>query len=166
MRKGIGLIVIALSFLALTAGLASAKDTVFGKGVSSHETIAVSKLMAEPDKYVGQTLRVAGLAVGVCKHCGCWVNIASDVEGETLRLKVEDGVIVFPPEILGETIIAEGVWTSNKLDLETTKKVCAYEAEKAGKDFNPDEVTQCMTEYELSGTGAVVLEKTDEPSKS
>jgi hypothetical protein len=143
----------------------------YGEGVSSRETMAVSALLASPDDYVGKTVRVQGLAVGVCKHRGCWINIASDVEGETVRLKVQDGVIVFPPEIVGEMVIAEGVWTANQLDLDQTKKICAYEAEKAGEDFDESEVTVCKTLYQITGTGAVVVEQAEakaesKPSKS
>ena len=74
-----------------------------------------------------------------------------------VHLKVEDGVIVFPPEIVGETVIAEGVWTANELTMEQTKKVCAAEARKEGKEFDEGEVTTCMTLYQISGTGAVVV---------
>lgn len=157
MRK----VIVILSLLCLLAPLAQAKETKYGEGVSSRETMAVSTLLASPDDYVGKTVRVQGLAVGVCKHRGCWINIASDVEGESVRLKVQDGVIVFPPEIVGETVIAEGVWTANQLDLDQTKQICAYEAEKAGKDFDPDEVTVCKTLYQITGTGAVVVEQVE-----
>ena len=61
----------------------------------------------------------------MCAHRGCWINLASDVEGQTVRVKVKDGEIVFPPEIMGDMVIAEGVWTANQLDMETTKQVCA-----------------------------------------
>lgn len=127
----------------------------YGKGVAAPDTVRVSALLANPDKWVGKTISVQGKAVGVCEHRGCWINLASDVEGQTLRVKVTDGEIVFPPEILGDMVIAEGVWTANKLDMETTKKVCEAEAKKNGKKFNADEVTSCMTTYQLTGTGAV-----------
>jgi hypothetical protein len=87
------------------------------------------------------------------------VNIASDQEGQTVRVKVNDGEIVFPAEIVGEQVVAEGVWTSNQLDLETTRKVCANDAEKHGKAFDPESVTECMTLYQISGTGAVVTSR-------
>ncbi len=158
MRKAFGIAIVVMAVLALSVGVLVAKEQSFGKGVSSHETIKVSELLANPDKYVGETVRVQGTAVGVCKHRGCWVNIASDVEGESVRVKVTDGVIVFPPEIMGETIIAEGVWTANKLDLETTKKICANEAKHAGEEFDASKVTNCRTLYQITGTGAVVVE--------
>jgi len=152
-------------FVLLMAGAASAGDgekvkgTVYGEGVSAPDTMLVSELLAAPEAYVGKTVRVKGTAVGVCAHRGCWINIASDLEGETVRVKVKDGVIVFPPEIVGDEVIAEGVWTANELTMEQTKKVCAAEARKEGKEFDEGEVTTCMTMYQISGTGAVVAVK-------
>jgi len=143
----------------LLAGGALAGEKKFGKGISAPDTVKVSDLMAAPEAYVGETIRVQGMAVAVCAHRGCWVNLASDVEGETVRVKVQDGEIVFPPELVGDVVIAEGMWTSNQLDLETTKKVCAHRAEEAGEKFDPESVTECMTLYQLSGTGAVVVGK-------
>jgi len=133
----------------------------FGAGVSAADTVLVSALLAKPDLYVGKVIRVKGIAVGVCENRGCWVNVASDSEGEVVRLKVTDGEIVFPPEILGDIITAEGVWTANKLDLETTKKVCSNQADKKGEKFDPDSVTACMTLYQITGTGAFVQPATE-----
>jgi len=156
----VSLICVSLFIIAF-AGAALAGEKVYGEGVASQDTVVVSELLANPDNYVGKTLRVKGTVVGSCAHRGCWISIASDKEGETVRVKVKDGVIVFPPEIVGETVIAEGVWTANELTLEQTKKVCAAEARKEGKEFKEGEVTNCMTMYQLSGTGAVVLAKAE-----
>jgi hypothetical protein len=145
--------------LLLVAGNAAALEKVYGKGVSAADTVLVSQVLSNPDTFVDKVVRVEGTAVSVCKHRGCWVELASDQEGETIRIKVQDGVIVFPAEIVGEQVMAEGVFTANQLDLETSKKVCAYEAEKAGEDFDPENVTQCVTLYQVTGTGAVVKDK-------
>ncbi len=158
MRSMIVLISVMCTLMAAGVVVAGDGDQVYGKGVSAPDTVLVSTLLANPEAYVGQTIRVQGTAVGVCAHRGCWVNLASDVEGETVRVKVKDGEIVFPPEMVGDVVLAEGVWTANELDLETTKKVCANEAEKQGDEFDPASVTTCMTLYQLSGTGAVVAQ--------
>jgi hypothetical protein len=159
MRNSIifSVLMILLALPALAGG------QIFGEGVKSENTVQVSELLEHPDKYVGKTIRVEGIAVGVCSHRGCWVEIASDEEGETVRVKVKDGEIVFPPELLGSNLAAEGVWTANKLDLDTTKKMCSHQAKEAGEEFDPKEVTECMTLYEITGTGAMVL---DTPEKS
>ncbi len=149
---------ILVTFVALLAlsGLAIADQQVYGKGITGSKTIKVSKLLASADDYVGKTVRVEGIAVGVCAHRGCWINISSDKEGEVVRLKVKDGDIVFPPEIVGERVIAEGVWTANKLDLDTTKRVCKHKASEKGEKFDPESVTECMTVYQITGTGAEI----------
>ncbi len=148
-------------FVLLTAGavLAGDGEKVYGEGVSAPDTMLVSELLTSPDEYVGKTIRVKGTAVGVCEHRGCWVNIASDTEGETVRVKVKDGVIVFPPDIMGDMVIAEGVWTANELTMEQTRKVCASQAKKDGREFDEKEVSDCMTLYQITGTGAVVSSK-------
>ncbi len=150
---------LAAAFLTFAAAGALAESQTFGAGVSSENLVKVSELLEHPDKYVGETIRVEGIAVGVCSHRGCWVEIASDKEGDTVRVKVKDGEIVFPPDLLGSTLAAEGVWTANKLDLDTTKKVCEHRAHESGEDFDPETVTECMTLYQITGTGAVVLDK-------
>ena len=151
---------LASVFVLALAGGAVAGEKIYGKGVTGTETVKVSDLLAAPDSYVGKTLRVEGMAVGVCEHRGCWINLAGDQEGQVVRVQVEDGVIVFPPEIVGDQVIAEGVWTANNLTLEQTKEVCAAEARKKGdKDYDPDSVTACKTLYALAGTGAVATTK-------
>jgi len=152
-------VLLTIAAVMILAGGAVAGEKVYGKGVTGDDIQKISEILASPDEWVGKTVRVEGIAVAGCAHRGCWINIASDKEGETIRMKVKDGEIVFPPEIIGETVIAEGVWTANELTLEQTKAVCAAEARKEGKEYNPDEVVTCKTAYQISGTGAVVVQK-------
>lgn len=139
-------IVLGLVILATLVNISSAKEVVYGKGVGKGDFTKVSEILAKPEAFIGKALRVKGIAVGVCEHRGCWLNLASDVEGETIRIKVEDGVIVFPKEILGEEVSVEGVFTSNSI--EATQKKC--DRAKEGENV------QCVTYYELTGSGAVV----------
>lgn len=153
-------VLLVSAFVLALAGGALAGEKTYGKGVTGTETVLVSELLAKPDAYIGKTLRVKGMAVGVCAHRGCWINVAGDKEGEVVRVQVPDGVIVFPPEIVGDQVIAEGVWTANELTLEQTKEVCAAEARKHGdENYDPDSVTTCKTLYALAGTGAVATTK-------
>ena len=151
----------ATSSAATTAPDGAPVARAFGVAPAAGEVVAVSALLASPDAYVGKTVRVRGTAVAVCPSRGCWFDVASDVEGQTLRIKVEDGVMVFPADLVGETVLAEGVFTANTLDLETTKKVCAKEAASEGKAFDANAVTECMTLYQLSGTGALQLARAE-----
>ncbi|MCP4574375.1 MAG: DUF4920 domain-containing protein [bacterium] len=147
--------------LALTcaAGALAGDNQTWGEGLTGESLVAISDLLDTPDAYVGKTVRVQGLVVGVCAHRGCWINLAGDQDGQQVRFKVQDGVMVFPPELAGDTVIAEGVWTANELTMEQTKKVCEARAEQTGETFDAAGVTECMTLYQISGTGAVVVGK-------
>lgn len=138
--------VIALLLLAVAAAPAVAKEKVYGKGAPAGDATPISTVLASPDQYVGKTLVVEGTVVGVCAHRGCWLSLASDVEGQTLRVKVEDGVIVFPKEIVGEKVRAQGVFKANRV--EDTAKKC-----DATREGEPE--VQCTTVYELFASGAV-----------
>ena len=56
--------------------------------------------MVESDR-----VSIEGVVTAVCEHMGCWMMLApAGAAGEhpaTLRLKVEDGVIVFPVSARG-----------------------------------------------------------------
>ncbi len=131
---------------------------VYGAGVTSAETTKVSELLANADQYLGQTVRVQGPIVNLCKSRGCWIEIASDKEMQTIQLKVEDNVIVFEPELLGQTAIVEGVLEGIPL---TYEQACAYlesEAKCQGESFDPATVpAEGITFYRIQGTGAVIL---------
>ena len=46
---------------------------------------------------------IEGLVVEVCKARGCWMQLASDKEFQTMKIKVKDGVMVFPMSAKGKT---------------------------------------------------------------
>ncbi len=100
MRKLIG-------SLVLFSSLAFAADVQLGKPLTLKEQVAIDKLMAAPAEYTGKTVQVKGKVTAVCEHAGCWMKLTSD-SGQTVRLKVEDGVIVFPKEAVGKMASAEG----------------------------------------------------------
>jgi hypothetical protein len=159
MRARLFLILATLAVGLLLVTGAQASERVFGKGVSSNDTILVSELLDDADAYIGKTVRVEGTVVGCCKKRGCWIELASDREFEKIMLKVDDGEIVFPMEIIGETAVVEGVVEGIPMDYE---RACAYlehEAECQGEKFEKSKVpAEGITFYRIKGTGAVVRE--------
>ena len=94
--------------------------------------------------------------VDVCKKRGCWIKLAGDKEFESIRFKVEDGVMVFPMEAKGKTARAEGVvsvTTYSKEDLIAQGK---EHAKEQGTAFDPSTVTGPKTVVQIKGEGAVV----------
>jgi hypothetical protein len=145
--------VFALAVLAISAG----EGQSFGKGLTGPEVTKISDILAKPELYEGKTVRVEGLVTEVCLKRGCWMMIASDKEFQALRIKVEDGEIVFPPEAKGKRAIAEGVFTKTELTREQALNQAKHRAEEQGQKFDPETAKDIPTVvYQIQATGAVV----------
>ena len=133
--------------LLLVAPLGSG-ETKLGTGVSLKETTAIKALVVEPARYVGKTVRVDGVATAVCTHMGCWMAVAAegDEKGATVRLKVDDGVIVFPVTAKGRKVSAEGVFE--------IVGATAEAKEAAGEHAKHD--PKASQQYQLKATGAII----------
>lgn len=145
--------------LVLTLSLASpalAAEKTYGAGVGKAQAVKVSDLYADPGRYVGQAVRVEGLVTDVCAKRGCWMEVASDKEFQTIKIKVDDGVIVFPMDAKGRIAAAEGVFEKLEVPVERVALMKKHEAEEKGVPFDPASVKGPETIYLIRGTGAVV----------
>jgi hypothetical protein len=172
MRRTVAAFVIGLA----VAGLAVAdeiKGTTYGEGVTNAEQTPIATLLAKPAGVVGQKVRVDGVITGVCEKRGCWMQVTDPDTGQGVRIKVEDGVIVFPYESMGHRAAAEGMFEAVKLTpeqvaarAEAAKKAAEGAAaavgepcEKAGEPAvkaGCDAPVQNDTIYLIRGTGAVI----------
>ena len=95
--------------LALGCRPAEVPGTVYGEQPSLSDTTLISTVLADPESFVGERVLVAGTVVEVCEKRGCWLQLGGDEEYQTLRVKVEDGVIVFPLTARGHAAVVEGI---------------------------------------------------------
>jgi hypothetical protein len=149
-----GLLVASILLVLALPASAAVEGQLYGKDLTGEDTIKISELLANADQHVGQTVRVEGLIVGVCAKRGCWMEIASDQELQSLRVKVEDGVIVFPLEAKGKHAVAEGILRKHDLDLEQTRMMKEHQCAENGERFDPESVKEPGVVYELEGLGA------------
>ena len=120
----------------------------FGGGVTLTEATAIDALLASPDDFVGKTVRVDGVITAVCKKRGCWMQVTDPESGKGVRIKVDDGVIVFPYTSMGRNASAEGVFEAIKLTPEQIEARAAAKSE-------PTEGEACdKTESKAEGSGA------------
>jgi len=121
-----------------------------GTGVSLKEATPIASLVATPKEYVGKTVRVDGVARAVCSEMGCWMSLVQDdanPSGSTVRLKVDDGVIVFPMTAKGKKVSAQGVFQAvGAMDAESK--------EAAGEHAKQD--PNASAQYQITTTGAVI----------
>jgi hypothetical protein len=131
----------------VAAILPIAGDTKVGAGVSLPEATPIKAVVAKPADFVGKTVRVDGVATAVCAHMGCWMAVAAtdDPDGPTVRLKVDDGVIVFPVTAKGKQVSAQGVF----------EEVGGGDSkDAAGEHAHVD--AKASKQYHLKATGAVI----------
>ena len=154
--------IIRLMKLLLTAALLTATtfaaDRKLGKPLSAKQPLSLASVIAQSNQLIGKTVQVKGKVTEVCQMAGCWMNL-TDNQGNLLRIKVEDGDIVFPKDSVGKVAIAEGKLEKQEMTREQVLTQAKHEAAEAGRAFAPRTVKAGKTMYLLAGTGAVILDR-------
>jgi len=127
MRRILG-ITLTIALLATAPLLAGDEATEYGDGVTLDQAVSVETLLGSPDDYLGKTVRVDGVITGVCEKRGCWMQVTDPDTGNGVRIKVDDGVIVFPYTAMGKKASAEGIFEAITL---TPEQVAARAQQKA-----------------------------------
>ena len=145
---------LALVLLPLSPA-AAGEPEVLGNGVDLPEATRIADIMADPDAYIGKTVRVEGGVLDVCPRKGCWIELGE--EGESIRVKVEDDVIVFPAAAKGRTATAQGEVEAIEMTREKYLGWLAHLAEEKGEAFDPEAAKIGDGPYRIiriRGTGA------------
>jgi hypothetical protein len=139
---------LSIAVLALCVPLSGTEETKLGAGVTMKESTAIKAIVDQPKAYVGKTLRVDGVATAVCTHMGCWMAVAAegDEQGPTVRLKVDDGVIVFPVTAKGKKVSAEGVFEAVGSGGDASDAAAEHAAHDA----------KASQQFQLKATGAII----------
>lgn len=142
--------------LVMIFAAGASADKKFGAGASFSEAVPMSKIMQNPESFVGKEITVSGTIVDVCAKRGCWMQLTTDVKNERFRVKVNDGEIVFPLEARGKKAAAKGTFKKINMTLAQTKAHLEHLAEENKKKFDPSSVKEPMVVYQVQATGAVI----------
>jgi hypothetical protein len=153
MRRAITIVaaVLVCASVGLSAGVKK-----YGKDLTLKETTKVSAIYAQPDKYNGKKVKVQGPIVAVCEMKGCWIELGSDKEFQTIRFKVDDGVIVFPMTAKGLTATVEGVVSIETLSVEQQLAQGKEMEKEMSKPFDAKTVKGPKTVIMIKGEAAEV----------
>lgn len=155
-HRKFGLAAAAFAFAVFTLA-ATAEVRQVGEKVGDAPLVPIAKIVADPDAWSGKEVKVQGKVHGVCKMAGCWLEL--EEAGAKIRVKVDDGFLVFPEDSVGETAIARGTVKLIELDREQYIGWAQHEAEEEGKTF--DEKTLGPGPYrivQIAGIGAAIGE--------
>ena len=133
-----------------------AAEVKLGEPLTLTDITKVSEINNNPREYIGKRVLIEGLIIDVCAARGCWVDIASDVPFDKIKVKVVDGEIIFPLETKGRTALVEGEVEELNLTKEQAISMAKHRAEEQGKEFDPATVTGPAIYYRIRGIGAVI----------
>jgi hypothetical protein len=149
------LLVMVVNSLLILMNTAQAEQH-FGDGADMKQLTAISKILASPNSFIDTPVTVEGTIVKVCKKRGCWVELASDKQFQTLRIKVRDGEMVFPMSTLGKVAYATGQLNALSFNVEQSKKYLAHRAEEQQESFDASTITEAITVYQITPTGVTI----------
>lgn len=126
-------------------------DTFLKRGapIGSAKEVSLEKVMNDPAKYAGQTVRVEGVIVRSCKMEGCWAELAPKADAKSVRVKMKDHAFFIPLESAGAWARAEGVFTVKTL----TKAMVDHMIEEDGAKFANRNADGTVTEVSFEATG-------------
>jgi hypothetical protein len=133
-------------------------ETKLGKPLALKESTPIETVLSNPAAFAGKQVQVKGKITEVCQMAGCWMALTDAQSGKSIRIKVNDGEIVFPGESVGKNAIAEGAFTKIELSRDQAVAQARHEAEERGRKFDASKVKSGVTIYQIRGTGAVVLD--------
>jgi hypothetical protein len=126
-----------------------------GAMLGSAKKVSLAKVMADPNKYAGQMVRVDGVIVRSCKSEGCWMELAPKQDAKSVRVKMKDHAFFIPLDSAGATAKAEGVFTVKTLSKEEVKHMM----EDDGAKFDSINADGTVTEVSFEATGVELTRK-------
>jgi hypothetical protein len=146
------------ALLALLPGVAGAAPLHVGAEITVAQPTPIADILADPGAHLGKPVRVEGEVRAVCTRMGCWMDLG-DEAGHRIRVKVEDGVLVFPPEAAGRPAVAQGTVTVEELSREKYIAWQQHLASEGGEPFDEEAVgSGPFRLVQISGSGADIGE--------
>jgi len=113
------------------------------------EKVSLAKVLENPSKYAGKTVRVEGVIVRSCKMEGCWAELAPNANSKSVRVKMKDHAFFIPLQSAGFKARAEGVFTVKTL----TKEQVDHMIKDDGAKFDNRNPDGTVTEISFEATG-------------
>ena len=127
----------------------------FGETISEKGAITYDKLLTKLDKKDKiENVKVMGKVDGVCQAKGCWMNMVSNnPDKESMFVKFKDYGFFMPKDIVGKTVIMEGVAYRETTSVEELR----HYAEDEGKSKEEiEKITEPQVELKFMASGVLI----------
>jgi hypothetical protein len=131
----------------------AAKGVVYGNAPVTAEAISVNDLQAKMANGVFEG-QITGKVKEVCQTMGCWMKIEK-ADGTTLMVKTKAHKFFMPKDIVGKTVLIEGV-AEVKEETEAKRKHYAEDAGKSKEEIA--KIKGASKEVQFTASGVKVIE--------
>lgn len=120
-----------------------------GAPIGKAKKVSLAKVMQDPSRYAGKTVRVEGVIVRSCKMEGCWAELAPKANAKSVRVKMKDHAFFIPLQSAGSFARVEGVVSVKTL----TKEHVDHLIDEDGAKFDDRNSDGSVTEIAFEATG-------------
>jgi hypothetical protein len=132
-----------------TAAIPSDSYLKRGAPIGKAKKVSLEKVLNEPGKFTGKTVRVEGVIVRSCKMEGCWAELAPKADAKSVRVKMKDHAFFIPLQSAGATARAEGIFSVKTL----SKAQVDHMIEEDGAKFENRNADGTVSEVSFEATG-------------
>ncbi len=132
-----------------TAAIPSDSYLKRGDTIGSAKKVSLNKILKDPSKYSGKTVRIEGVVVRSCKTEGCWAEVAENKESKSVRVKMKGHAFFIPLQSAGAKARVEGTVQVKTL----SKAEVDHMIEDDGAKFDNRNADGTVTEVSFEATG-------------
>ncbi len=104
------MIITLLITLFSAEGLITAQADKYGKMITLMESIDISEIVQNPNRYENKELVFTGIITNVCKERGIWLDITGNGTYENVKCIIDKKYFSFPKDVKGKTGTIQGVF--------------------------------------------------------
>jgi len=132
---------------------------MYGKKIDLEQFSDFGGFMSEPNEYLNENILIKGEIIDVCPMRGCWIKVKDNSSSNSIRVKVTDGLIVFPISSKGHQVDVEGEFIALNFTENQARSWKVHLAKEKGITLNPEDVQiekSDLIEYRIVGKGAEI----------
>jgi len=155
------LIILSCSLQETESDLLNKKNPhgFYGNRITLSEKSSYKDLFLLPDEYLGTDVFLSGEIIEVCPMRGCWINVKDNNSDMVIRVKVTDGIIVFPLSSKGKQVDVQGKFSKLNFTEQQARNWKIHLAEEKGITLSPENIIlepSDLIEYRIVGEGAKI----------
>ena len=111
----------ATSFAQQAESPSAQTGVQYGKKINKSGAIAVNQLNSKLNTKSSYTGKIEGKVVQVCKKKGCFMTLQTAEGQEPILVRFKDYGFFMPQDIVGKTVVVEGVAKQKETSVETLR---------------------------------------------